>query len=768
PLQNSLLELYGLSSLIDEHFFGELSSFRTRYINYGGDLQELRERLKSFCWRSLRSQVTEFVRYTERKPITRKFIPSEQEQTLYESISSYLQRDDNYALPAGQKHLLTLLVRKVLASSPHAVAGTLCIMLDRLKKIRDQAQKDLNTLDKLLTVDEIDDDLLDELLEDDEDDSPDEDATPDKQESQDKKIDLKKLESEIKELEDYVRWARSIGTDTKAKTLLKALEIGFKELEKMGADRKAVIFTESRRTQSWLKDYLEANGYMGQVLTFNGTNKDDSSGLIYQEWFEKNKESGRASGSRQIDLRTAIIDCFKDKSSIMIATEAGAEGLNLQFCSMVVNFDMPWNPQRIEQRIGRCHRYGQKHDVVVINFLNEKNAADCRVYELLEKKFNLFSGVFGASDEILGTIESGVDFERRVLEICQECRTEKEISDAFSRLQAELEEKIKNRMTDTRRLLLEHFDEDVHDRLKTNLVGTQEKIDRIGRMFWQLTKQVLAEIGKFEDIDFSFRLEASPAKEISTGNYSLISKEKENIPGRFLYRLSHPLGEYVITKAMSYNCPIAEIVFDISNHPMKISLVEKLIGKSGWLELRHLRIESFGSDEFLLFSAFDDSGNNIDQETCEKLFLCSGKVKSLSIAPEEQTTRLKSECERHVNATVSQNLEENNHHFSEARDQLDKWAEDMEMAAQKELDDVKRQIKELQRRARQAPTMEEQRTIQDEISGLERRKRSLRERIFDIEDEISEKRDKLIAALELRMKQKTTDKQIFTIRWKVI
>ncbi|MCV4632809.1 ATP-dependent helicase, partial [Escherichia coli] len=93
-----------------------------------------------------------------------------------------------------------------------------------------------------------------------------------------------------------------------------------------------------------------------------------------------------------------------------------------------------------EQRIGRCHRYGQRHDVVVINFLNERNAADRRVYELLEEKFTLFSGVFGASDEVLGTIESGVDFEKRVNEIYRQCRTPQEIEKAFLALRKELEE----------------------------------------------------------------------------------------------------------------------------------------------------------------------------------------------------------------------------------------------------------------------------------------------------------------------------------------
>jgi chromosome segregation ATPase len=106
--------------------------------------------------------------------------------------------------------------------------------------------------------------------------------------------------------------------------------------------------------------------------------------------------------------------------------------------------------------------------------------------------------------------------------------------------------------------------------------------------------------------------------------------------------------------------------------------------------------------------------------------------------------------------------------LSEARDQLDKWAEDMEMAAQKELDDTNRHIRDLQRRSRQAPTMEGQLGLQEEIVRLERKKRTLREKIFDIEDEIVDKRDRLVEALEKRMQQKTTSTPVFTIRWRVI
>lgn len=770
PLQNSLLELYGLSTLIDDRLFGDLTSFRTQYINYGGDISGLRDRLGAFCWRSLRSQVIEYVSYTERKLITQPFKPTEQEHKLYEAISSYLKREETYALPSGQKHLLILLVRKVLASSPYAVAGTLEIMRNRLLKLRDEARHNASALDLLISDEDIDPDLLDEILEDEEDGLVDEESpTPEReQEPQTKKIDLEKLNSEIDELADYIRWARSLGIDTKTSALLKALNIGFSVMGEMGAAKKVVIFTESRRTQNWLKDFLDGNGYAGQVLTFNGSNNDSASRQIHQEWLAVNRESGRATGSRQVDLRTAIIDRFRDAARILIATEAGAEGLNLQFCSAVVNFDLPWNPQRIEQRIGRCHRYGQKHDVVVINFLNERNDADRRVHELLEKKFNLFTGVFGASDDVLGSIEAGIDFERRILEIYQGCRTEEEIQSAFEKLQTELDEQIQTKMRDTRKLLLEHFDEDVHDLLKVNLAGTQKRLDRIGLLFWAVTRRILQSHADFDNKNYSFTLHNSPVAHVSNGCYHLISKTQENVTGEYLYRLSHPLGEHVIREASRMLCPPAEVVFSISDHTTRIAVVERLKGRSGWLSLLHLHIESFDFEEYLLFSGMDDTGSNIDQETCEKLFNCSGQTRVIQAIPDAIKERLMCEQERHVKATLVRNLEENNRHFSEARDQLDKWAEDMEIAVQKELDDTKRQIRYLQRSSRQAPTIEEQHRLLEEIIKLERKKRTLRERIFDTEDEIAEKRDRLVESLEKRMQQRTIVTLVFTIRWSVI
>jgi len=768
PLQNSLLELYGLSTIIDERLFGDLPSFRTQYTTTGGDLDGLRGRLRAFCTRTLRRQVLEYIQYTARRLITRPFQPTEQEHKLYEAISEFLQREDTYSLPQQQRHLITLLMRKLLASSSQAVAGTLEIMKDRLIRLREDLKENASVVDSVIFGEELDDDLLDELLEDEEDLAAETGLEVEEQEEpSEPEFDLQKLDAEIEELDQYIRWARSIGVDTKTRALLKALGIGLERTAEMGAAQKAIVFTESRRTQRYLKDFLEANGYAGRVLTFNGSNREPESTEIYQRWVEANKDSGRASGSRPVDVRMAIIEKFRDDATIMIATEAGAEGINLQFCSLVINFDLPWNPQRIEQRIGRCHRYGQKHDVVVINFLNERNAADRRVYELLEQKFSLFTGVFGASDEVLGTIESGVDFERRVLEIYQECRTPEEIEAAFATLQTELDEQIESKMQDTREILLEHFDEDVHARLKVNLTGAQQRLDWIGRMFWTLTRYILDGGADFDDQALTFDLHNSPLSAARPGRYHLISKSQPNVTGEFLYRLSHPLGEHVLHAGKACPTPPAEIVFDITNHPTRIAVIEKLKGKSGHLLLQQLRVDSFEKEEYLLFSGFDDGGHALDQETCAKLFNCEGRVSDDEAGLESVRDRLAAEAERHARATIARSLEENNRYFNEAREQLEKWAEDMEIAAGRELDDTKKQIRALNRQARLATTVQEQHDFQEQIRKLEVKKRRLRQRIFDIEDEIAVKRDRLIEALEQRMHQRTEIQPLFTIRWAV-
>ena len=467
------------------------------------DLADLRKRLRPIVKRTLRKDVLEYIRFTQRHPITVTFDPDAPENTLYQEVSEFLQRNDTYSLPSRQRHLMVLLLRKILASSSTALTATLEKMRKRLEDLRG-GKTALESEEKLL-----DDEVLDEEEEEEFAEAEPAPAIPN--------LDLAKLDAEIRELTEFIELAKSIKVDSKSKALLKGLSEGFQRMAALGGPRKALIFTESKRTQVYLRHFLEANGYGGRIVLLNGTNTEPESKAIYEEWKQANEPLGRATGNRNIDQRTSLIEYFRDKATIMLATEAAGEGVNLQFCSLVINYDLPWNPQRIEQRIGRCHRYGQLHDVVVVNFLNAKNEADRRVLELLGDKFHLFEGVFGSSDEVLGTLESGVDFERKVLAVYQQCRTPREIDAAFNALQEEMEEQIRSRMQQVRQTLLEHFDEEVHNRFRNFMSETQTHLDQVEEMLWKTTKQVLDGSATFNEKRREFGLLNPPAKGIRVG-----------------------------------------------------------------------------------------------------------------------------------------------------------------------------------------------------------------------------------------------------------
>jgi hypothetical protein len=224
----------------------------------------------------------------------------------------------------------------------------------------------------------------------------------------------------------------------------------------------------------------------------------------------------------------------------------------------------------------------------------------------------------------------------------------------------------------------------------------------------------------------------------------------------------------VVQSGKSLQALSAVITFDVTNHAARVHVVEALRGKAGHLILTRLQIESYEREEYLLFSGFDDDGLTLDQETMEKLFGCSGHVDAQTDIPSMVAKRLEAEAQRHAKATISVSLEQNSAHFNQARDKLEKWADDMVLSAEKALADTKEQIKVLRRQARQAVTLEEQHSIQEKIQKLERQQRRQRQEIFTVEDEIIEKRDSLIDQLERRLAQRTETETLFTIRWRVI
>lgn len=743
PLQNSLLELFSLVSVIDSHVFGDIASFREQFINNTDEVTrnlQLRQRIASVCTRALRKQVTEYIPFTNRVPITQEFLPTDEEQALYDEITTYLQRDVLYALPASQRQLITMVLRKLLASSTFAIARTLRRLADRLENLRDEL--DLLDDEDIEGIDE----FVDEYEEDGEEES-------------DEKIDPEKLKSELHDLRQYAELAARVGHNAKGDTLLPALKIAFARAESIGAARKAVIFTESRETQLYLFDLLTANGYEGQVVTINGTNSQPHHAELYEKWLSKHEGTDRVAGSRAIDMKAAIVEHFRDEATILVATEAAAEGVNLQFCSLVVNFDLPWNPQRIEQRIGRCHRYGQKHDVVVVNFLNRRNEADKRVFELLSEKFRLFDGVFGASDEVLGALESGVDIERRIAEVYQTCRTNAEIQAAFDALQAELDAKIQARLAATRQVLLEHFDEDVRSRLKFSREKTLDCLSQRERWLLDLTRVELDGQAQFDPEKPRFFYGGPDAR---NGWYNLDWKAAETADEHF-YRPDHPLAVRLIDQAIARKLPVAEVMFDYTNHPSKISLIESLVGQSGWLEVSKLTVSAVEVDEFLIFAARTDHKMPLDEEICRKLLSLPAQVGAeVSDSPNLADVR-QAEVEARLGGIETRNA----HLFDEEVLKLDRWSEDLKLSLEHEMRELDKQIREVRRSAALAQSLQDKLTYQKQLRDLERRRNVKRRELFDAQDAIDKQREELIGKIEKQLMHTSTIQPLFTVRWEV-
>lgn len=763
PLQNSLLELYGLVSVIDDRVFGDLDSFRSQFTAQGRDqaFGALRDRLSSVCKRTLRKQVQPYVSYTARKAIVQEFTPSSEEQELSRLVADYLRRPNLNALPNAQRQLISLVLWKLLASSTHAIAGALETMATRLQGVLDESPVvDL--------TDELDEDYesLDETAEEfpaDESDPATEAVSPDQSERD-------AISSEIDELRHFKTLATNIRDNAKGKALLTALDKAFAELDRLGAAKKAIIFTESKRTQDYLLGLLENTSYGDGIVLFNGTNSDARAQAIYKDWLKRHEGTDRITGSKTADTRAALVEHFKERGTVMIATEAGAEGINLQFCSLVINYDLPWNPQRVEQRIGRCHRYGQKHDVVVVNFVDRSNEADARVYELLAQKFQLFEGVFGASDEVLGAIGSGVDFERRIADIYQNCREPAEIKASFEQLQLDLSGEINEAMVKTRQLLLENFDEEVQDKLRVRAEDSRSARSRFERMLMDLSRAELADCASFDDDGFNLQrtpdgIDASGLSGIELGRYELPRRSGD----AHLYRVSHPLALWITHQAKARALNGAKLVFDYDGYGTKVSTLEPYRGKAGWLTLKLIEVETLGNQEqHLLVAASTADGIALAEDDPEKLLRLPATTEAASLFNNASDATLVADVETRKTELLRDINQRNLGYFEQEVQKLDAWADDLKLGLEQEIKAIDREIKEVRRTAATSPTLEEKLAHQKRQRELEGKRSKLRRELFIRQDEVEAQRNDLIGQLEVQLQQQVEERTLFTIEWELV
>ncbi len=743
PFQNSLMELYGLISFISDEFFGSQQAFQMQYASGRSSearLNDLRHRLKPICHRTLRRQVQAEggINFTKRFSITQDFTPSDEELELYDKVSAYLQDPSILAIKPTARHLVTLVVRKILASSTFAIADTLETIIARLEAnqaLTARLIKDFDTVDEL--SDELDPDGLDE----------------DVRESDSAVLHAELLcrAQEIERLGGYRDLARHIQANRKGDALLLVLERALAMAERLGGRRKAVIFTESRRTQEYLCELLEAHGYAGRTVLLNGSNDDADSKAVYAGWLERHAGSALVSGSRTADMKAAVVEAFRTERDILITTEAGGEGINLQFCSLLVNYDLPWNPQRVEQRIGRVHRYGQQSDVVVVNFVNRKNRADELVYELLEKKFKLFDGVFGASDEILGAIESGVDIEQRILRIYQECRDTAQIEAEFAALQAELDESIGRREESARRTLLEHFDEDVVRNLRSRRAGMLHKINHYESQFLRLIAaerpQAMISDKLVELEEGCYAVSWPPAQQADAG----------------LLRPDQGLGAVLCDQAAKRPTPPGTLYFDYAAVDAQRADVREWLGSRGQMRVAMVTIQTAEETlEELVCSALCSDGRVLPDDTAARLLEVPARFVPRHRVAEDRSLPAFDAAVARVLADASKRNEE---WFLQESERLDRWAEDQRLLLQQRIDAFDLQIRDAKRMLRQLETLEEKAQLKREIKRIEQQRDDAMLDFFESRKRIERSQDAMLERVEAALRMQHTVKPLFDVEW---
>ena len=487
PMQNSLAELWGLVQYVEPTgtLLGDITTFREVFCAdddrtlVPGQEHELQRRLSLVLQRTLRRQAQEFLDrpFTQRRCRLYEYEMSSDERSLYDDVTEYLLQPSLYAFAGSQRRLLLIGFHRRMASSIPALAASLENVAARLRRLKAGQRATLST-----------DDLRD--LED-------EEETEGANEEQTAPADTGAVGKELSLVEDFVARARSLPHDAKARSFKEAIRVVLERGRDGRGSGKAVVFTESITTQEYLRRLLLDMGLADEDVTlFRGTNDHDRAKQAHARWVQ---EEGRnlppgTRPTREVAVRLALVHEFRTRSKVLVCTEAGAKGLNLQFCETVINYDLPWNPQRIEQRIGRCHRYSQQRDVTVVNFIARDNEAHHLTFEILSQKLDLFGKVLDASDHVLHEPRTdapetavsavSIEFENDLRRIYSRSRTLDEVTREIAALRDKIgakREAFEKEYERTSQIIESRFDEDVRKvfkRLREELPAGLLQLDR--------------------------------------------------------------------------------------------------------------------------------------------------------------------------------------------------------------------------------------------------------------------------------------------------
>jgi hypothetical protein len=687
PIQNSLTELWGLVQYVEPTgtLLGDLPTFRSlfcqgddRRLRDGQD-QELRRRVATVCQRTLRRQAQAFMKrpFVDRQARLFEYSMGPQERALYEDVTRYLLEPDLCAFRGGQRRLLLLGFHRRMASSLEALAASLETVAERLEgmllpAVGSGRRRDDQTLGLFAAAPEparddgarqfaadLEDEVSDEDEEEDEDevdgdegglpnddglqvgsllhgiiplgsslpgDSPDDEPTPTPSPLM-AMLDTK-VRRELARVQGFIARARECPTDAKLEQLMLALPM---VLARPDGSGKAVIFTESLGTQEYLRARLIAAGVVrdDEITLFRGTNTGPRAQEALDRWTaEVTRAASGPAPSRTVAMRLALVHEFATRTRVLVSTEAGAKGLNLQFCDTVINYDLPWNPQRIEQRIGRCHRYGQTRGVTVINFLNRDNAAQRLLFEILSRKLDLFGTVLDASDVVLhqpGAIGPetlagalGLDLEAQLHRIYERARSLEEIEAELQTLREDIEGK-RHEFEDTHLrtagLIESRLDETVRGnfaRLEHDLPGGLAAFDQaLGGLLQRYLEAIGAPYEQREHLStWCFDLQPHPAlpEGLRDGARVLVGPrcpelEDDGPPGSRMH-LGHPLVRAAVQEARAATPGPFVVEVEACEHPG----LQEHLGRRGRLVLLQVAYDGFEAVENLCPVALLEGG----------------------------------------------------------------------------------------------------------------------------------------------------------------
>ncbi len=381
-----------LLDLLEPGFFADISMLTESIENKDNPLflRRLKEDLKDFDGAPI---------FPPRKVETIKYYLSDDEKLLYNAVTDYVEKHFNKALEKEKRNVtfaLTILQRR-LASSGRAIRKSLERRFNRLKDLYNKGQ--------ILKEAEYDEELIEDLEESER--WKEEEELLEKLTSAET---LEELKEEIDKLEELVALAKEV-EKKEIETKLNQLKEVMESENLQRKETKLLIFTESKDTLEYLVEKLKKWGYS---VTF-------------------------IHGGLNLDQRIRAENEFRNQAQIMVSTEAGGEGVNLQFCWLMVNYDIPWNPNRLEQRMGRIHRYGQQHEVHIYNLV----AIDTREGRILERLFDKLSQIrkhLGSDRvfDVIGEVLMGRSLKDLIVDAIAKRRTMDDILKDFERIPDEL------------------------------------------------------------------------------------------------------------------------------------------------------------------------------------------------------------------------------------------------------------------------------------------------------------------------------------------